>query len=181
MLFGMKIALVLLHRSSEIKLTPVRLGRKSRMATLLVAEDDHLMRWSLETSLGRDGYAVHAVDSGEAAIDAAMKGDYQVVITDYALPKADGLQVLLQVKARNPQVHVIVITAEGTPELETLARNMGAFDFLEKPFPLQALKCAVERALTTPEKRKGPRGRHGQCAWHEACGRWVLQETARTN
>jgi DNA-binding NtrC family response regulator len=151
------------------------------MATLLVAEDDHLMRWSLETSLGRDGYAVHSVDSGEAAIAAVMNGDYRVVITDYALPKADGLQVLLRVKARNPQTHVIVITGQATPKLERLARDMGAIDFLEKPFPLSLLKNAVERALATPERRKGPRGCCGQCAWQQPCERWAMQKPARVS
>ena len=146
------------------------------MARLLIAEDDHLMRWSLETSLGRDGHAVQSLESGEAAIEAAMKGDYQVVITDYTLPKADGLEVLSRVKARNPQTHVIVITAESTPELEKFARDMGAFDFLEKPFPFPVLKKAVEKALATPERRKGPRGCCGACLWREPCGRWALKK-----
>jgi len=151
------------------------------MARLLIAEDNHLMRWSLKTSLGRDGHTVHAVGSGEAAIVAMMNDDYQVVITDYTLPKADGLHVLWQVKARSPQTHVIVITGEAAPELEKLARDMGAFDFLEKPFPLPVLKKAVERALATPEHRKGPRGCFGQCVWQQPCGRWAMQKPARVS
>jgi two-component system, NtrC family, response regulator AtoC len=151
------------------------------MARLLIAEDDHLMRWSLETTLGREGHTVHAVGTGEAAITAVMSDDYQVVVTDYTLPKADGLQVLWRVKARSPQTHVIVITGEATPELEKLARDMGAFDFFEKPFSLALLKKAVERALATPEHRKGPRGCCGQCAWQYPCARWVTQEPARVH
>lgn len=149
------------------------------MSRVLVAEDDHLMRWSLEITLGRDGHAVHAVGSGEAAIAAVMNDDYQVVVTDYTLPEADGLQVLWRVKARSPRTHVIVITGDATPELEKLARDMGAFEFLEKPFPLPVLKKAVERALATPEHRKGPRGCCGQCAWHHPCARWAPQEAIR--
>ncbi len=149
------------------------------MAKVLVAEDDHLMRWSLEITLERNGHTVKAVGSGEAAIAAVMDEDYQVVIADYALPEADGLQVFWRVKARNPQTHVIVITGEATPELEKLARDMGAFEFLEKPFPLPALKSAVERALATPEHRKGPRGCCGQCAWQYPCARWAALEPVR--
>jgi len=153
--------------------------REVRMARLLIAEDDHLMRWSLETSLGRDGHAVHSVDSGEAAIDAAMNGGYQVIITDYALPGPDGLDVLWHIKTRIPQTHVIVITGQATQELEKLARDMGAFDFLEKPFPFAALKGSVERAIATPERRKGPRGCCGECVWQNPCARWATQEPAR--
>ena len=149
------------------------------MARLLIAEDDHLMRWSLEATLGKDGHTVHAVGSGEAAILAVMNDDYRVVITDYTLPKADGIQVLWRVKARSPQTHVIVITGEAGPELEKLARDMGAFDFFEKPFPLPLLKKAVERALATPEHRKGPRGCCGQCVWQDPCARWVMEGAAR--
>jgi two-component system response regulator FlrC len=148
------------------------------MARLLIAEDDHLMRWSLETSLGREGHEVHAVDSGGAAIDAAKSGAYQVVITDYALPGPDGLHVLWHIKTRFPQTHVIVITGQATQELERLARAMGAFDFLEKPFPLAVLKESLRRALVTPERRKGPRGCCGECVWQQPCGRWATQETA---
>jgi DNA-binding NtrC family response regulator len=108
------------------------------------------MRWSLETTLEKDGHTVDAVASGEAAIAAAMDDDYHVVITDYMLPKTDGLQVLWRVKARNPQTQVIVMTGVATPELEKRARDMGAFQFLEKPFPLSVLKQAVEGALATP-------------------------------
>ena len=150
-----------------------------RMAKVLIAEDDHLMRWSLETTLGRHGHTVHTVGSGEAAIAAVMNDEYHVVITDYGLPEADGLQVLLQVKMRSPHIHVIVITGDATPDLEKLARDMGAFEFLEKPFPLPVVATAVERALASPERRKGPRGCCGQCAWQQPCARWVTQQPAR--
>lgn len=149
------------------------------MAKVLIAEDDHLMRWSLETTLRRHGHTVHVVGSGDAAVTAVMTDDYQAVITDYTLPKADGLEVLWRAKMRNPHTHVIVITGDATPELEKLARDMGAFEFLEKPFPLPMLTTALERALATPERRKGPRGCCGQCAWQQPCARWATQQPAR--
>lgn len=151
------------------------------MAKVLVAEDDHLMRWSMEITLERNGHTVKAVGSGEAAMAAVMDDDYQVVITDFTLPKADGLRVLWRAKARSPQTHVIVITGDATPGLEKLARDMGAFEFLEKPFPLGVLKNAVERALATPEHRKGPRGCCGQCTWQHPCERWAAAEPARVH
>ena len=74
---------------------------------------------------------------------------------------------------------VLRLEGEAAPELEKLARDMGAFDFFEKPFPLPLLKKAVERALATPEHRKGPRGCCGQCVWQDPCARWVMEGAAR--
>ncbi len=139
------------------------------MANVLVVEDDHLMRWSLEESLRRAGHAVHSVDSGSAAIEAAKENEFRVVITDYRLPEPDGLHVLQEIKAQTPQAHVIMITAHGMPHMERLARNMGAFDFFDKPFELAALRQAVERAIVMPERRKGPRGCCGGCEWQSPC------------
>ncbi len=140
------------------------------MASLLVVEDDQLMRWSLEQFLRRAGHAVHAVDSGTAAIDAAREGDFRVVITDYRIPEPNGLTVLQRIKAQIPQTHVIMITAHAMPQMERSARDMGAFDFFDKPFELAALKQAVERAILTPERRRGPRGCCDGCEWQRPCG-----------
>lgn len=151
------------------------------MARLLVAEDDHLMRWSLENFFSRGGYAVHSVDSGEAAIDAAKSGNYQVIITDYSLPESDGLDVLWWVKAQSPETHVIIITGESMPKLERVARDVGAFDVFEKPFQFRAIKESVERALATPERRKGPRTCCGHCTWQVPCEFWIEKAAWKPN
>jgi two-component system response regulator AtoC len=141
------------------------------MARVLVVEDDHLMRWSLAECLRRAGHAVHSVDSGLAAIDAAREGDFRVVITDYRIPEPDGLHVLRRIKTQTPQTQVIMITGHQAPPLERLARDAGAFHFFDKPFELAALRYAVERAIATPERRKGPRGCCDGCGWQRPCGK----------
>jgi DNA-binding NtrC family response regulator len=151
------------------------------MARLLLAEDDHLMRWSLEKYLSHGGHAVHSVESGDEAIEAAKCDEYRVVITDYALPGSDGLHVLQSIKARNPKAHVIVITGHAAPQMERLARDIGAFEFFEKPFQLVALKQAVEKALVTPERRKGPRGCCGKCVWDMPCDHSSRLESRRVH
>jgi DNA-binding NtrC family response regulator len=130
------------------------------------------MRWSLETALSRDGHAVRSVDSGKAALDAAGSGNYRVVITDYCMEELDGLDLLWLIKTQTPQTHVIVITAHATPQLERFARAIGAFDFFEKPFEFTDLRQAVGKATAAPERRKGPRGCCGNCAWHTPCDQW---------
>ncbi len=139
------------------------------MAMVLIAEDDHLMRWSLEKYLTQHGHKVNSVGSGSAAIDASKSGEYEVVITDFVMPGPDGLEVLREVKAQIPQTHVIFITGNVRPHIERFARDRGAFDFYEKPFSFAALRNAVEKAIVTPERRKGPRGCCGGCEWQTPC------------
>jgi DNA-binding NtrC family response regulator len=140
------------------------------MTRVLVAEDDSLMRWSLERILAGDGHVVHSVDSGKAAIAAAGRNEYRVVVTDYRMEAPNGLDILWWVKTHIPQTHVIVITAHATPELERFVRNIGAFDFFEKPFELAAMKRSVKKACGTPERRRGPRGCCSGCHWQQPCG-----------
>jgi DNA-binding NtrC family response regulator len=151
------------------------------MAKVLVAEDNRLMRWSLETSLAREGHVVHSVDSGKVAIDSLGDGHFDIVVTDYGLPSVDGLTVLWQSKTRNPGTHVILITSQATPKLERVARDMGAFGFMEKPLQFMALKRVVDRALATPERRKGPRGCCGRCLWAQPCDRWETLQPSTTH
>ncbi len=122
------------------------------MANVLVVDDDMLMRWSLERTLTRDGHVVHTADSATAAMEAAKRADYRVILTDYAMPDANGLDLLRWVRQHVPEAQVILITAFPTPELEQQARDLGAFDTLEKPFPVAALKRLVGEAVATPAR-----------------------------
>jgi DNA-binding NtrC family response regulator len=142
------------------------------MAKVLVADDDYLLCWSLEQSLKRDGHDFKAIGSGFAAVEAVSGGAYQVAIISYSTTTPSGLQVLRWIKARAPQTHVIVMTSEPSPQMERYARDTGAFDFLEKPFRLSALKQAIDRAIATPERRKGSRGCCGGCEWRSPCNVW---------
>lgn len=142
------------------------------MAQVLVADDDYLLRWSLEQSLKRDGHDVQAVGSGMPAVEAISAGGYRVAIIDYGTATPAGPHFLRWMKARAPQTHVIVMTAEPTPQMERQARDIGAFDFLEKPFRLSAMKHAVDRAIVTPERRRGSRGCCGGCEWQRPCSVW---------
>jgi DNA-binding NtrC family response regulator len=138
------------------------------MPTLLIAESDRLMRWSLQTLLTRAGYTMHSVASDEAAMASFRTDEYQVaVINDLCGPL--GFPLLRSLKAHSPKTHVIIITSSVAPRMERVARDAGAFDFFEKPFDLLALKRAVARAAATPERRKGPRGCCAGCEWQSPC------------
>jgi DNA-binding NtrC family response regulator len=147
------------------------------MATVLVAEDDQLLRWSLEQSLSRDGHVVHSVGSRAAVLDATRGGGYRVAIVDRGAAEPSWAHLLHGIKKQSPQTHVIVITAQASHKLERQARDIGAFEFLEKPFHLSAIKQAVARAIVTPERRKGPRGCCGGCEWQKPCLEWQMAQS----
>jgi DNA-binding NtrC family response regulator len=138
------------------------------MATLLLAESDRLMRWSLETVLTKAGHAVHSVASDRDALEASRTQAYHVaVITD--LSASFDFPVLRRLKAQSPATQVIILTPAVGPGLERAARDAGAFDFFEKPFDLTALQRAIARASATPERRKGSRGCCSGCDWQHPC------------
>ena len=142
------------------------------MARILVADDDHLLRWSLQQRLTQEGHVVRAVGSGLAAVEATVEEEFRVAIVQYESREAGkpgGPEVLRKIKAHTPDTHVIAISAESAPHVERQARDLGAFDFLEKPFQLVALRRAVERAIKTPERRRGPRGCCPGCEWQAPC------------
>jgi two-component system C4-dicarboxylate transport response regulator DctD len=139
---------------------------------ILVADDDRLMRWSATLALQRKGYAVAPAHSRAWLLQAAARGDVDVVIADCGFCQSSGLELLGAIKSASPRTHVIVMTGDAISGLDRRARNRGAFEVLEKPFPISALTHAVSRALATPERRKGPRGCCGGCLWTRPCAAW---------
>lgn len=124
---------------------------------ILVTDEDGLVRWSLSQALLRDGYEVLAVDSPAQTLQESLGGAVDVVITDSAFGESNGIDLLRAIKTSTPRTHVIMITAQGSSRLERLARDIGAFDYFEKPFDVKAVACSVGRALATPERRRAPR------------------------
>lgn len=127
------------------------------MAKVLVADDEVLVCWSLRQALSREGYEVVAVDSPARTLEEMARGTVDVVITDYVFSESNGIEVLRKIKTSIPKTHVIIITGHGSQQLERLARDIGAFDYFDKPFDVKAVAGSVARALGTPERRRGPR------------------------
>lgn len=133
------------------------MGGYPGVARVLVADDDGLVRWSLSQALSREGYSVTTVESPMRTLEEIARGSVDVVITAHVFPESSGIEVLRKIKTTTPRTHVIMITGYGSPQLERLARDIGAFDYFEKPFDVKAVAGAVARALVTPERRRGPR------------------------
>ena len=116
-------------------------------ARLLVVDDEESMRYFLTRSLRRERYEVEAAASGEEALELAAGGRFDLALLDLRLPGMDGMEVLAALKARDPDIRVIVMTGFGTVDRALLAMRKGAADFLPKPLKLAEILAKVEEAL----------------------------------
>jgi len=116
------------------------------MQRLLLVEDDPALQFTILTALEEKGYAVDAVSTTGEAIERLGDTAYPIVITDIYIDERTGLDVLDAAKRRDPQCSVILMTGRGTVETVMAATRGGAFDYIAKPFDLDVMIEAVERA-----------------------------------
>ena len=125
-----------------------------RNTRILVVDDEHLIRWSLEQSLKKQGYDVITAASGEEAIRQVQEDAPALMLLDIQLPGMDGLQVLEKVKELDDEIIVVMVTALGVLETAVKAMRLGAHDYINKPFNLDELSIIVKKALETRQLRK---------------------------
>jgi two-component system, OmpR family, response regulator len=114
---------------------------------ILIAEDDAVLADGLSRSLRAAGYAVDVVDSGDTADSALTAQGFDLLILDVGLPKLSGLEVLRRLRARHSPVPVLILTAADSVEQRVKGLDLGADDYMAKPFVLSELEARV-RALT---------------------------------
>jgi two-component system OmpR family response regulator len=114
---------------------------------ILIVEDDTALSEALRFSLTQAGYAVDHVEHGLAA-DEALKGDgFGLLILDLGLPKLDGLEVLRRLRKRNATLPVLILSGREQPEEKVTGLDLGADDYLVKPFSLSELQARVRALL----------------------------------
>ena len=123
------------------------------MATILVADDEQLIRWSLSERLQADGLRVIEAATGQEAIDKVHEG-VDLVLLDFKLPDIDGVTVLRQIKEHDPDVVVILLTAYATVDTAVEAMKTGAYHVANKPFNVDAVSDLVAKALETTQLRR---------------------------
>ncbi|WP_070380607.1 response regulator transcription factor [Rhodococcus sp. WMMA185] len=117
------------------------------MTAVLLAEDDEAIAAPLSRALGREGYDVTIEETGPAALEQALAGDYDLLILDLGLPGIDGLEVCRQVRAHSSELAVLMLTAR-TDEVDfVVGLDAGADDYVGKPFRLAELMARVRALL----------------------------------
>jgi DNA-binding NtrC family response regulator len=117
------------------------------MLKLLLVEDDPALQFTIQTALEAKGYLVDAVSTTGDALERLNAGEaYPVVVSDIYVDERTGLDVLEAARLRDPRCAVILMTGRGTMETVMAATRGGVFDYIAKPFDLDVLTDAIERA-----------------------------------
>lgn len=115
--------------------------------SILIVEDEKILRISLADALKAEGYTVLAVDDGNEALAVLTEGEFSLVITDIRLPGAGGNDILRASLAESPATPVIMMTGYGSIKDAVEAMRVGAFDYITKPFDLDEMLVTVHKAL----------------------------------
>ncbi len=121
---------------------------------LLFVDDDPDFRESVARRFTRRGFQVQEAAHGEQALQLAGLREFDVVMLDMVMPGLSGMQVLEQLKLTQPECEIIMLTGQGTIESAVQAMKLGAYDFLQKPFPLSELEVLIEKAYERRQLRK---------------------------
>ena len=134
---------------------------------ILIAEDDSILADGLLRSLRHSGYAVDLVTNGADADSALALQSFDLMILDLGLPQLSGIEVLRRLRARNSTLPVMILTAADSIEQRVKGLDLGADDYMAKPFALSELEARV-RALTRRGAGGGPTiVKHGQLAFDQ--------------
>jgi two-component system response regulator AtoC len=115
--------------------------------TLLVADDDASIRSLLKQLLSDEGFAVLEASTGIEVVDKVKESSPDLVIMDVRMPELDGIEALARLKSTNPKTAVLIMTAFGSSNAAIRAMELGAFDYITKPFELDKISHSVKRVL----------------------------------
>jgi len=147
------------------------------MPTVLVVDDEQLIRWSLAERLNADGLTVVEAGTAQEALER-FGPDTDLVLLDYRLPDADGLRVLRKMKSTQPDVPIILLTAFSSIETAVEAMKQGAYHYANKPFNLDEIALVVAKALETTALRREVRALRASRSEPYAMSRIVGEATA---
>lgn len=122
---------------------------------ILVVDDEESLRDILQFSLSDEGYEVVTAPNGEEAMERIDENNIDLVILDIKMPGIDGIEVLRRIKKGvNSDIGVIMMTAYGSPQTATEVRELGAYDYILKPFDRSSMKAKVREYLDQHESPK---------------------------
>jgi two-component system response regulator HydG len=131
------------------KICAIHLIKENQMKTkrsILVVDDDIAHRTMLRILLGWE-YEIVEADCGAKAIEKIQKAPFDLVLMDICMPEISGVEALDRIKAIEPRVPVIMMTAYSSAETATRVMKKGAYDYLTKPFDFDNLRTTIEKAI----------------------------------
>lgn len=123
---------------------------------ILVADDDRPIRMMLETGLTLNGFRVTSVRTGREALAAASSGQYDAVLSDVYMPDGGGLELVDALRASDPNLPIVLMTAKASLQVAVDAVARGASDFIGKPFPIGAVVTLLRRYVAARQEREEP-------------------------
>jgi len=121
---------------------------------ILVVDDEHLIRWSLEQNLKKQGYEIIMAGTGEDALQMAREQQPDLVLLDIQLHGISGIEVLEKIKDYDEDIIIIMLTAHGGLETAVNAMRLGAYDYVSKPFNLDELSIIIKKALENSDLKQ---------------------------
>jgi DNA-binding NtrC family response regulator len=118
---------------------------------ILIADDEKNMRWVLREALEPVGYDVAEASDGKEALSAIAEQEPDLLVLDHRMPAPDGMEVLRRLRGKGYRFPVIMLTAHGNVQTAVEAMKAGASEYVTKPFDLEELKLAIEKALRMGE------------------------------
>ncbi len=114
--------------------------------SILVADDEESIRWVLSKALTKQGYTVDLASDGTEALNMALNKEYDLAVLDIKMPGITGLELLGRLQEERPELLVVIMTAESTMKNAVEAMKGGAYDYITKPFDLDALDAIILKA-----------------------------------
>ena len=140
--------------------TLTRVELDNPRARILAVDDEKIVLDSLRKMLALGGYSIDTVENGPEALGLISRRDYDFVFTDLKMPGMDGVEVTRAVKHLRPDIDVIVVTGYGTIETAVETVQVGAMDYVQKPFTEDELLLFVRNALIKRQDRLEKEARH---------------------
>jgi len=117
------------------------------LGSILIIDDEAAIRESLETLLELEGYRIVTAENGEEGLARIAERPFDLILLDFALPDRNGLEILTDIRDRDPNLAVIMITAYGTVENAVRAMQGGAVNFVQKPWDNEKLLADIRASV----------------------------------